>query len=44
MSDELHAVLLARGTDLDRAAAADTPEGLAVAALLAALGWPRRSA
>ena len=44
MSDELHAVLLARGTDLDRAAAADTPEGRAVAALLAALGWPRRSA
>ena len=38
MSDELHAVLLARGTDLDRAAAADTPEGRADAALLAALG------
>ena len=44
MSNELHAVLLARGTDLAAAASRDTAEGRAVAALLAALGWSRRSA
>ena len=37
MSDELHAVLLTRGNDLDRAASHDTAEGRAVRALLDAL-------
>lgn len=37
MSDELHAVLLARGADLARAASHDTAEGRAVRALLDAL-------
>ena len=37
MSDELHAVPLARGTDLAAAASHDTAEGRAVRALLDAL-------
>ena len=37
MSDELHAVLLARGTDLAAAASHDTAEGRAVRALIDAL-------
>ena len=48
MSDELHAVLLARGAELDRAASHDTAEGRAVRALLDALMGtvpePRRAA
>lgn len=38
--DRLYAVLVAYGDDLARAAAADTPEGRAIAALLDAIPAP----